>query len=438
MEGIPPLAAEENKQTFETDDFVFRLMRSVVADKQVRDTRASLGLIAKEPKHRLTIDSFADLFDVDTTFGGFGMPVAQQDPFLHRVALTAFQPYDNDILKNGEDVVMILTPLYRILCVLTVVMLQRLGDIEDAEMLLPYKPRTQFSEARYASLLEVACSVWTKICHAYVSRFTTRVHEFYCFDVNGARAHCIWLDICCERILPGVVTFADICLETEDKRWVTVKSTTFGEKSPLNVTLIPGHNESTKNRRRLLYLFEGVTRTQIRHDNVGANEIVGETGHISFQRTEQVPYVNITQCDTIDSYFLLITFDGGHYSCFYRNVEGNLTAYPLYMHRMPEEESRLYDSSPTFSRKDGLDEHARLSRLKCCVCAKQGVALSRNDWDNTPDGETRLYCSKKCIAQMTRIQQDKARADEARQRKEESARKQFPSFAVRSAINTSI
>jgi hypothetical protein len=39
---------------------------------------------------------------------------------------------------------------------------------------------------------------------------------------------------------------------------------------------------------------------------------------------------------------------------------------------------------------------------------------------------------------MTRIQQDKARFDEAKQRKEESARKQFPSFAVRSAINNTV
>jgi hypothetical protein len=115
------------------------------------------------------------------------MPVAQQDSFLRCVALTAFSPYENDIFSSGEDVITILTPLYRVLCVLATITLERLGRVPRAESLLPYKPRTQFSESRYASFLEVACSLWTEVCHAYVSQFSRRVHELYCFNIDGSQ-----------------------------------------------------------------------------------------------------------------------------------------------------------------------------------------------------------------------------------------------------------
>lgn len=72
-------------------------------------------------KHRsLSEDAFLALMHHDLTFGGFGMPMAQQDPYLDVVALTAFQPYDNDVVDAAtrgqaamEDTVIILTPIYR-------------------------------------------------------------------------------------------------------------------------------------------------------------------------------------------------------------------------------------------------------------------------------------------------------------------------------------
>jgi hypothetical protein len=400
MSGTPE--KEANVMQYESDDFVFRLLRSVLSDTQVKDTRMSLALILKELRHRLTIEAFQDLFDVDTTFGMFGMPVAQYDSWLNVVALTAFQPYDERILKSGEDVITLLTPIYRILSVLALITLHLTefeGFTSNIEDLLPYKPRTQFATSRYSSLLDVACSVWTEVCHAYVSRETRRIHELYCFNVSRTRAHSVWLDICVEKILPHHPCTSD---------WITLKGTTL-KKGSLTIVL------------------EGECTTVLNSAAAGA---------VTFARTERAPYVDIISCE--GDYFLLLTFDGGHYSSFFRSVGGTLVAYPLCLHRLPIEESRLYDASPTFSRVTVAGgENARLFQHKCCVCAKTDVPLSRNEWDNTPDGETRLYCSKKCIQQMVRIQQDRARAEEARLLREESARKQFPSSSLRSGMNNS-
>jgi hypothetical protein len=72
-------------------------------------------------RHRsLSEDAFLALMHTDQTFGGFGMPIAQQDPYLDVVALTAFQPYDDEVVdavNRGQaaiaDTVTLLTPIYR-------------------------------------------------------------------------------------------------------------------------------------------------------------------------------------------------------------------------------------------------------------------------------------------------------------------------------------
>ncbi len=94
-----------------TEQWLEHILASPVSEEDLR-----LGM-----RHRsLSEDAFLTLMHHEQTFGGFGMPVAQQDPYLDVVALTAFQPYDNDVVDAAtrgqaamEDTVTILTPIYR-------------------------------------------------------------------------------------------------------------------------------------------------------------------------------------------------------------------------------------------------------------------------------------------------------------------------------------
>lgn len=421
--GVASLDAEEQ------DALVLKLLKACIATTTSPpvNPRVALAHLLADSSISLSMDGFDALFRVDTTFGMFGMPVPQQDPYLNVVALTSFQPYeDEELFHSDEDVLTVLTPIYRILCVLAIIVMKRVGCEDGGELdlkrILPYKPRTSHATARYASLLEVAASVWLRVCHAYVNPDTRRIDEVYCFNPQQERAHVVWIDLDVALLVPQNALATDI----QGHEWIRVMENTLGVN--VNVVLV---DEATE--ERLLFSAAGEKdgkkqeKLLAAEECFGINRTRGEGALIFCRRDDDMPpFVDLVAGDADASYFLLITHNGGHYSALYRNVTGTITAYPLYMHQQSPEDAKngaLQHVIPLDNRPE-----------RCCVCARSDIPVVANELEADPETNGhRRYCSVKCIGQMVKID-DAKRAREAELAMEEArARRQFPSRLVLAA-----
>jgi hypothetical protein len=210
-------------------------------------------------------------------------------------------------------------------------------------------------ERRYASLLEVALSVWHRMCHAYTRPDTKNVvTSLYCFAPNGERAHYVWLNI-------DVSALASVSIHERPKSsWISIVDTSYVQavydkqnitrpsgarttaelvqsgrikKWSIDIELNPGNV-----CRLTLPEGPGSKNTFQWMPNTTMTSVL--VPNLRFIRTSEVPFVEIVGGDVSDNYFLLITMDE-RYSVFYRNrrlnggAEAELMAYPLLFHPEP-------------------------------------------------------------------------------------------------------
>jgi hypothetical protein len=289
---------------------------------------------------------FRRLFEVDTTWGGFGERRQHYDEQLHVVGMTLFVPLESDTARNPDDVTLLVTPIYRILLSLMAVTLQEY-DFEGygaRPLLLPHRPKIGTEVGRYISLLEVTCSVWLEVCHAYAREESPQgVEELYCFNVNRTRAAYVWIDYSSEACEAAV-------------RYTSIASLS----NPPCLVLSPQEEHDPNDESVSFYL----------------------------QSFGMQPWVELIGASPKLSTFALLTRDGGTYVSFHRIVEGRIARYPLWFH--------LLDA-----------EDASASRApSCAVCGKQPETLMEDPLD-TEQGL--LYCNRLCIQQMERVRQSKAR-----------------------------
>jgi hypothetical protein len=296
---------------------------------------------------------FRRLFEIDPTWGRFGERVMRYDDQLHVMAKTRFLPLDRETVDSDDDVVLLLTPIYRILLTLTAIILKE-SNFEgygSRELLLPFRPRIGTEVGRFPSLLEVTCSLWLEVCHAYVrSESPMLVEELYCFNVNRTRANYLWIDYSSSTCEP------------------TVRYTSLAKLSN-PVCLLQSPKEEV----------EESTRAQF---------------SLCLQSFAAPPWVQLVGASPLLSAFVLLTGDGGTYISFHRVVEGRLTRYPLYFHQLDADVS--------------TQQHVP----SCAVCGRQSATLIEDVMDVE---HGLLYCNRACIEQMERVRQSRARAlEEAR------------------------
>jgi hypothetical protein len=327
-----------------------RLVLATGADKRQGERLEQVRLCQEALDPR----DFRRLFEVDTSWGNFGERIAHYDEQLHVVASTKFVPLERDTACNPDDIVLLLTPIYRVLLSLTAITLKE-NDFEgygSRDLFLPHRPRIGTEVGRYISLLEVTCSLWLEVCHVYARpESPTLVDQLYCFNVNRTRANYVWVDYSstsCEAVV----------------RYTSLASLT----TP--VCLVQSPQEDIE-------------------------EVVRENFSLCLQSFASQPWIQLVGASSKLSAFVLLTRDGGTYVSFHRVVEGRLARYPLYFHLMD----------------DTLDDES--TRIpSCAVCGRQSTDLIEDTMDMEPG---LLYCNRSCIGQMERIRQIKARAlEEAR------------------------
>jgi hypothetical protein len=308
---------------------------------------------------------FRRLFEVDTTWGDFGERRQHYDDQLHVVAMTNFVPLERETARNADDVTLLVTPIHRILLTLTAITLRE-NNFEgygDRDLLLPHRPRVGTEVGRYISLLEVACSLWLEVCHAYVRQESpTLVEELYCFNVGRTRANYLWIDYSSET-----------CEATVRYTSITTLST------PACLVLSP---------MELAPVAVDV------HDNHHHHHHHHQSKECSLrlQSCTTSPMVHLVGASSQLSAYVLLTRDGGTYVSFHRVVEGRFTRYPLYFH--------LFDA---------LDEDPRSP--SCTVCGVQSALIK----DPLDTEQGLLYCGRACIEQMERIRHAKTQTmEEAR------------------------
>jgi len=210
------------------------------------------------------------------------------------------------------------------------------------------RPKPGVDMGRYSSLLDVACSLWLEVCHAYV-RVTEPwlISELYCFNADQNRSHTLWVDY------------------SPKDCSVTVKYNTLDESHLKAGFLVLGPDESsTEPSQHVLCL----------------------------QASTSVPYVDLVWATDRCSFFLLVTCNGGHYVSFHRTVRGRTRRYPLWIH--------------------AVDPAAvDVPRNACATCGKfgEGVTLKAREMDPQAGN---LYCSVKCQTKMDEIRQLQALAAE--------------------------
>lgn len=393
----------------------------------------------------LTRAGFMTLFSQDMTFGGYGMPIAQHDPFLNIVALTAFQPYDKTE-DSSVDVITLLTPIYRILCTLAVITACDAGfddfaRVSDSTLgyCLPYRPRVGKSVTQYGTLLEVAKSVWKSICHAYTSpEDRNRVRELHTLYPDQSPAPAVWIDVDVSAVIPMVAT-RDI------KRWFTLRAKTYAED--LSVILLDRQEEGQEDldvQDCALTIYSGKKSL---HAPLAPSEsrLIGrryldEEGALIFERIPDPPYVCLTQGDVSRSYFLLIACERGSYSAFYRNDgPDGVRSYPLYFHPLTSDEDAQLTHDEEMSGTAGRLglSTPKISSSRCCVCSKVVDRPMYDDLEDTPaPGKARLvYCSQKCIRNMSNILLAKEREEERLRVTESAARKHFSVDGISARFN---
>lgn len=331
----------------------------------------------------VSVHAVCHLFAMDLTFGMFGTPIPREDDRLTLVALTSFDVYDKEVLASSLDVMTILTPLFRTLYIvqLCTAKIHAYDEFKNADPLefLPYKPAsTANHRARYASFLDVVLSMWTSVCHAYMTqrriegggggaRLEARayVHELHCFNINGDRAKHLWLDVDVAALtavgLKGFVQTAEDVMTRGSQSWISIRSTTYDISYKLMVILecADDDDEETQDLPTHLgcvfsvdtvhgiYTRCGKPVTHAAHVKDGERaELLGQEYRpivvVVFQITAQAPGFALRAIYGDDSQFLLITLNGGQYSAFYRNL-GNqkIIAHPLYMHPLPPSRCRF-------------------------------------------------------------------------------------------------
>jgi len=343
-------------------DSVSEQLRRVLADLRNPHYRQHLDQI-RNSQQRLTNEAFRLLFEHDTTWGLFGQRHPHWNDDLGVVALTQFLPHERETANDADDVILLLTPIYRVLCTLTAMTLKeaRFEGFGARPLVLPQRPRPGIEIGRYESLLDVACSLWLQVCHAYVALADPwRVRELYCFNVDQTRAQSLWLDFDRITFVPTV-------------RHTTLESSRLTE--PLCLVLGPE---------------EGVEDSSAAPAGplVCLHTLISE------------PWIELAWIRDDAVLFLLLTVSGGNFVSFHRAVRGRVRRYPLYIHATAD------------------DPAAAPPMKKCAVCGRSGTPsapLMRNDMDPELGN---LYCNRACIAQMEHVRQVKARFEEDKRRAE--------------------
>ncbi len=368
---------------------VIRIMRRAIGEENRYPATILRQRYSDDMK--ITPKVFLHQFGTDMSFGEFGEPLPRVDPHLRIVAATHFQRYEKEKMSD-EDMIGIYTPIYRILCVIALVKahlakFEGYGEIKP-ETVLPLKPKRSFRDEPYVSLYEVACSVWTRVCHGYYEKRKTAMvmEEIICFYPDESRAHYVWLEI-------------DMTSET----WVKVRATTF-----------------TEDVKRTLLLFMGTVacRINLAHGIVSICEGEVDQGEgLAFMPNNNggVGCV-LRRGDNSMDYFLILTSNGGEYAGFYRNAGGILMTYPLWMHP-------TLTATPDDAHEDPeeMTEIPLTTRVRCACCGK---ADYRQEF-TLPNGIK--ICSNACLETMKKIEasRDNEMVRGVGKRREEQTRRVF-------------
>jgi hypothetical protein len=305
----------------------------------------------------LDAPEFRRLFEVDTTWGGFGERRQHYDEQLHVMGMTHFVPLERQTACNADDVTLLVTPIYRVLLSLMAITLKEY-DFEGyggRDLLLPYRPRIGTEVGRFISLLEVTCSVWLEVCHAYAREESPqRVEELYCLNVNRTRAAYVWIDYSSETCEAAI-------------RYTSIASLS----NPPCLVLSPGQEEEE------------------------CDSALAAGTSFCLHSFGMQPWVELVGASPKISTFALLTRDGGHYVSFHRVVEGRIARYPLWFHLLDAEDASGPSRAPS-----------------CCVCGRRPDTLIEDPMDAE---QGLLYCNRVCIQQMERVRHSKAREMEEAQ-----------------------
>jgi len=312
-----------------------------VEDRQLGTTeRAYLKALwrtgAAPTKIDVSKDVFCALFKTDTRFGGFGIPCVQQDPYLHVPALTSFQPYDPSILENEYDAILVLTPIYRILAVLAAIALEEVGMAQHAERLLPYRPRTGYTDLRFLSFGEVVASLWAEMCHVWVDIESKLVVRVDCF-LRRERMPCIWIDV----DTAAITAFRLLRDQgkTASESFAAVSKTPIVQvlhcKLPPDCMSFSAIVDELRVFQFTLYSGEH-DRPQTTYYDLDQSMCIPDTA-VVMEIMDDAPYIQLVRgpvgLSKKSDICLLITANGGNYSAFYRaSPDGKLVSYPVASH----------------------------------------------------------------------------------------------------------
>lgn len=378
------------------DDILIAFKRALTSD----DGPAMLARLADDLNSQqlgsngsrdISPSAFKRLMSSDLSFGQFGMPLAQYDQFLRVMAMTAFQPYNTDMLARPHDVLFILTPIMRILAAEAAILLHMTNFEGSASVpiksLLPYRPRSVgYVQHQYSSLLDLMRSVWFIMCHAYVDLQATKsVKSLACYTHEGKRAPHVWIEI----DTAVAAKFIELQKWHENARENYEKLE--AESTLLRiVSVYPSFSKCTVVVDDLLVFTSHVFSIRDYEDDVNLRpkyrgrylshtECVPNDA-IRIETLEQEPYVCVARGSGTG--FLLITTDGYCYSAFYRLAswsDTGLTDYPLHLHPY---DADVYDQD---------DPDAVVLSGVCSNCGRATVEGTRCNG--------RIYCGSKCITE---------------------------------------
>jgi hypothetical protein len=396
------------------DDILLALKRSLTRDDgpaEIARLFDDLGSASRD----ISLDGFKRLMSSDLSFGQYGMPLAQHDQFLRVMAMTAFQPYNADVLTRPRDVLFVLTPIMRILSAEAAILMHMTNFEGSASVpvkaLLPYRPRSiGFAQHQYGSLLDIIRSVWFIMCHAYVELLATKsVRSLACYTQDGKRARHIWVEIDTERAAKFV----------EHQKWHPNARENFEKLDAHNrllriVSVYPPFEKCTVVVDDLIvFTSMGAFSADygVQSGRYLSHSECVPTDAIRIETLEKEPYVCVAQGSGTG--FLLVTTDGCCYSAFYRLAswsETGLTDYPLHLHPYDPE---VYDQD---------DPDAIILNGVCTYCGRATVNGTRCNG--------RIYCGSRCITEEVN---DKGKRELNEHRRQEKAADTAEAFVMASA-----
>jgi len=314
-------------------------------------------------QQQLNSEAFRALFEYDTTWGLFGQRTQHFNEQLNVVALTHFVPHERETAQDADDVILMLTPIERILATLTAMTLKDSGfeGFAAKDLVLPQRPRTGVEMGRFTSLLDVACSVWLEICHAYVvhEQSAPLIRSIYCFNANRDRARLLWIDV---------------AIDYE----VSIKHASYAghETTASTLCLVINPDEEPPARP-------------------SSDDVLGPL--LCLQAHALFPWIELLWVRPDAAFFLLITWDKGHFTSFHRVVRGRSRLYPLWMHLLSDTEPERIKTS-------------------CSVCGNNSLPLIASPHMDPEPGN--LYCGQRCIVQMANIRTAQAREEELKQKRD--------------------